>query len=95
MPWPDFTELTFGFAFLCELEQKYTPGGRFPNAPEFISQRAEATRGYDVEVTLDGTTPTFFSDKALLRSRPEIRARNTAGAVHGPENLPDVSPQER
>ena len=77
MPWPDFTELTFGFAFLCELEQKYTPGGRFPNAPEFISQRAEATRGYDVEVTLDGTTPTFFQIKRsyvlVRRSAREIQ----------------------
>ena len=76
MPSPDFTELTFGFAFLRELEQKYTPGGRFPNAPEFISQRAEATRGYDVEVTLDGTTPTFFQIK-----RSYVLVRRTAREI--------------
>lgn len=56
MPWPDFTELTFGFAFLRELEQNYVHGGRFPKAPDFISQGAEATKGYDVEVAIDGST---------------------------------------
>jgi hypothetical protein len=63
MPWPDFTELTFGFAFLRELEQNYVLGGKFPKAPDFISQGAEATKGYDVEVTLDGSTPVFIQLK--------------------------------
>lgn len=71
MPWPDFTELTFGFAFLRELEQNYVHGGRFPKAPDFISQGAEASKGYDVEITLDGTTPVFLQLKrsyVLVRS---------------------------
>lgn len=71
MPWPDFTELTFGFAFLRELEQNYVHGGRFPKAPDFISQGAEATKGYDVEVTLNGTAPVFLQLKrsyVLVRS---------------------------
>jgi len=63
MPWPDFTELTFGFAFLRELEQNYVLGGKFPKAPDFISQGAEASKGYDVEVTLDGSTPVFIQLK--------------------------------
>ena len=38
-------------------------GGKFPKAPDFISQGAEATKGYDVEVTLDGSTPVFIQLK--------------------------------
>ncbi len=71
MPWPDFTELTFGFAFLRELEQNYVHGGKFPKAPDFISQGAEATKGYDVEVAIDGATPLFLQLKrsyVLVRS---------------------------
>ena len=49
MAWPDFTELSFGYCFLRELESRYTHGGRFPKAPDFISQHEEATEGYDVE----------------------------------------------
>lgn len=63
MAWPDFTELTFGYAYLRELERLYTPGGSFPLAPDFISQNVEADKGYDVEVALDGTTPLFIQFK--------------------------------
>ncbi len=63
MPWPDFTELTFGFAFLREFEQNYVHGGRFPKAPDFISQGAEATKGYDVEIALEDATPVFLQLK--------------------------------
>lgn len=76
MPWPDFTELTFGFAFLRELEQNYVLGGKFPKAPDFISQGAEATRGYDVEVTLDGSTPVFIQLK-----RSYVLVRNSAREI--------------
>lgn len=62
MPWPDFSELSFGYGFLREFERRYTPGGRFPVAPDFITQSAEATAGYDAEV-LSGTTPVFFQFK--------------------------------
>lgn len=72
MPWPDFTELSFGYCFLRELETKYTPGGRFPKAPDFISQHAEKTKGYDVEVDLamNGSAPVFIQ---LKRSMVMIR----------------------
>lgn len=63
MAWPDFTELTFGYAYLRELERLYAPGGSFPLAPDFISQNDEADRGYDVEVLLDGATPLFIQFK--------------------------------
>ncbi|TKZ15750.1 hypothetical protein FAP39_16960 [Shimia litoralis] len=76
MPWPDFTELTFGFAFLRELEQNYVLGGKFPKAPDFISQGAEATKGYDVEVTLDGSTPLFIQLK-----RSYVLVRNSAREI--------------
>ena len=63
MPWPDFTELTFGYAYLRELERKYAPGSAFPLAPDFISQNVEAEKGYDVEVTLAGASPLFIQFK--------------------------------
>ncbi len=63
MPWPDFTELTFGYAYLRELERRNTSGGSFPLAPDFISQNDEAEKGYDVKVTLDGATPLFIQFK--------------------------------
>lgn len=62
MPLPDFSELTFGYAFLREFERLYTHGGIFPAAPDFITQAAEATLGYDVSV-LNGGTPVFFQFK--------------------------------
>jgi hypothetical protein len=63
MPWPDFTELTFGYAFLREFEQRYVHGGHFPMAPSFISQYDEATEGYDVEIALADCTPVFIQFK--------------------------------
>ncbi|MGJ8530788.1 MAG: hypothetical protein ACSHYC_01305 [Alphaproteobacteria bacterium] len=76
MPWPDFTELTFGFAFLREFEQNYVHGGRFPKAPDFISQGAEATKGYDVEIALDAATPVFLQLK-----RSYVLVRNSAKEI--------------
>ena len=63
MPWPDFSELSFGFSFLREFEKQYAPMGRFPTAPDFITQNDEATKGYDVEATLEGSAPVFFQFK--------------------------------
>jgi hypothetical protein len=63
VPWPDHSELTFGFSFLREFERQYTPCGAFPKAPDFISQYNEATKGYDVEAALDDSTPIFFQFK--------------------------------
>lgn len=62
MPLPDFSELTFGFAFLREFERRYTRGGSFPAAPDFITQAEEANKGYDVGV-LNGATPVYFQFK--------------------------------
>lgn len=76
MPWPDFTELTFGYAYLRELERKHMPGGTFPMAPDFISQSDEATKGYDVKVMLTGTTPFFIQFK-----RSFVLTRRTAREV--------------
>ncbi|WP_339825508.1 hypothetical protein [uncultured Parasphingorhabdus sp.] len=73
MAWPDFTELSFGYCFLRELESRYTHGGRFPKAPDFISQHEEATEGYDVEVAMDGAVPLFIQLK-----RSEIMTGDTA-----------------
>lgn len=65
MPWPNFTELTFGMAFLREFEREYVIGGKFPKAPDFISQAQEGTTdgGYDVEAAIDGATPMFLQFK--------------------------------
>ena len=62
MPWPDFSELSFGVAFLREYEAKHCMGSVFPTAPEFISQNEEAQKGYDVEVT-NGSIPVFLQFK--------------------------------
>ena len=62
VPWPDFSELSFGFAFLREFERRHAPGGTFPSAPDFISQNDEAKKGYDVSV-LHESTPVFFQFK--------------------------------
>jgi hypothetical protein len=61
VPWPDFSELSFGFAFLREFE-KSGSAGSFPLAPDFISQNEEAKKGYDVAV-LNGSTPVFLQFK--------------------------------
>lgn len=63
MPWPDFTELTFGYAYLREFEQQYVHGGQFPKAPDFISQYDEATEGHDVEIAMSDSTPVFIQFK--------------------------------
>lgn len=63
MPWPDFSELSFGFSFLREFERQCAPNGLFPSAPDFISQNKEAALGYDVEVALAGSAPIFFQFK--------------------------------
>ena len=76
MPQPDFTELTFGYAYLRELERHYAPGNSFPLAPDFISQNAEAEKGYDVEVTLDGAAPLFLQLKRSL-----VLTRSTAREI--------------
>lgn len=66
MPMPDFTELSFGYCFLRELEKKYVHGGQFPKAPDFISQGQEAKDGYDVEVAMDNATPLFIQLKRSM-----------------------------
>jgi hypothetical protein len=63
MPWPNFSELSFGFSFLREFERQHAPNGNFPAAPDFISQNTEAELGYDVEVALDRSAPVFFQFK--------------------------------
>jgi hypothetical protein len=63
VPWPDFSELSFGFSFLREYERLHAPGGEFPSAPDFISQADEASLGYDVEAALADSTPVFFQFK--------------------------------
>lgn len=73
MAYPDFSELSFGYCFLRELETLYTSGGRFPKAPDFITQHDEATEGYDVEVALDGAVPLFIQLK-----RSEVMVGDTA-----------------
>ena len=76
MPQPDFTELTFGYAYLRELERNYAPGTSFPLAPDFISQNEEAKQGYDVKVTLDGAAPLFIQLKRSL-----VLTRSTAREI--------------
>jgi len=77
MPWPDFSELSFGYSFLREFERSYAPGGAFPAAPDFISQADEASLGYDVEAALDGAAPVFFQFKRsfvlTIKSAKEIK----------------------
>ncbi len=62
MPWPYFSELSFGFGFLREFERRHCPGGQFSAAPDFITPHAESKKGYDAEV-LVGSTPVFFQFK--------------------------------
>lgn len=62
MPWPDFSELSFGYSFLREFERLHASGGIFPAAPDFISQAVEATKGYDVKI-LSNSIPVFFQFK--------------------------------
>ncbi len=66
MPYPDFTELSFGYCFLRELEKQYVHGGQFPKAPDFISQKQEAKDGYDVKVAMNNATPLFIQLKRSM-----------------------------
>ena len=84
MPWPDLSELTFGFSFLREFEQSFAPGGAFPKAPDFISQYDEASLGYDVNVWLDNSTPVFFQFKRSFVVRSSLAKEVTAGHFAGP-----------
>ena len=79
MAYPDFSELSFGYCFLRELETRHTHGGRFPKAPDFISQYDEGTKGYDVEVAMDGAIPLFIQLK-----RSEVMTRSHAGEFGTP-----------
>jgi hypothetical protein len=85
VPLPDFSELTFGYAFLREFERLYTRGATFPAAPDFISQAAEATLGYDVAV-LNGGTPVFFQFKRsfVVRSFRATEFNNPSPFVSPP-----------
>lgn len=88
MAYPDFSELSFGYCFLRELETRYTQDGRFPKAPDFITQQDEAIKGYDVKLAMDGAVPLFIQLKrsevmvgddarefksGLFKSRPAFR----------------------
>jgi hypothetical protein len=85
VPWPDFTELTFGYAYLRELERRHATGGAFPLAPDFISQNDEAELGYDVAVTLDGATPLFIQFKrSFVLTRSNAR-EVLDGTYSGPQ----------
>lgn len=79
MAYPDFSELSFGYCFLRELETRHTHGGQFPKAPDFISQFDEGTKGYDVEVAMDGAVPLFIQLK-----RSEVMTRSNAGEFGSP-----------
>jgi hypothetical protein len=82
MPWPDFSELSFGYSFLREFERSYSPGGAFPAAPDFITQADEASLGYDVEAALEGAAPVFFQFKRsfvlTIKSAKEIKCGDYA-----------------
>lgn len=85
MPWPDFTELTFGYAYLRELERRHASTGGFPLAPDFISQNEEAKKGYDVKVTLEGATPLFVQFKrSFVLTRKSAREVQD-GTYPGPQ----------
>ncbi len=84
MPWPDHSELTFGFSFLREFEKQYTPAGRFPKAPDFISQYDEAMKGYDVEAALDKSTPVFFQFKRSFVIKSPLASEIQCGDFSGP-----------
>lgn len=86
MPWPDFTELSFGFCFLREFERHYVAGGSFPRAPDFISQYREATEGHDVEIALQDSTPVFLQFKRSM----VLTRRNAIEIIDGHHADPDV-----
>lgn len=72
MAMPNFSELTFAFAYLRELEAR---SGPFAVLPDFISQHSEATKGYDLEVAYAGTVA-FLQFK-----RSEVMTRSTAREI--------------
>lgn len=72
MAWPDFSELTFAFAFLREFEEHFGP---YAVPPDFISQAEEYTKGYDAEVNLGGAL-VFIQFK-----RSEVMSRSSAKEV--------------
>ena len=60
MPWPDFSELSFGFSFLRELDFSLGPT---PFPVNFISQQLEADLGFDVAVFDVPTSPMLIQLK--------------------------------
>ncbi len=58
MAWPDYSETTFAFLLLRELETKHGGG---PLLPNFLTQHQEAHEGagYDASVDLNGTVHFF------------------------------------
>jgi hypothetical protein len=84
VPWPDHSELTFGFSFLREFERQYTAGGAFPKAPDFISQYDEAMKGYDVEAALDSSTPIFFQFKRSFVIKSPLASEIQCGDFKSP-----------
>ncbi|MDK2831660.1 MAG: hypothetical protein PWQ51_1406 [Methanolobus sp.] len=74
----EFTELSFAFAFMRECEEKYG----IKTAPNFISQNAEAKKGYDVEANFG--FPIFFQFKV-----PEyLTSKNAAEYIHHSVPIP-------
>jgi len=69
MAWPDFSELTFAFAYLRELEALK---GTYDDLPDFISQAVEADAGYDAAIAQGGII-TFIQFK-----RSEVMTRSSA-----------------
>jgi hypothetical protein len=86
MPWPDFSELSFGFSFLREFERLHAPNGKFPTAPDFITQNDEATKGYDVKAALEGSAPVFFQFKRSF----VLTTHNAKEIRDGDFNSPDL-----
>ena len=84
MPWPDHSELTFGFSFLREFERQYTPHGIFPKAPEFITEYDEAMKGYDVKAALDNSTAVYFQFKRSFVIKSSLASEIQCGDFTGP-----------
>jgi len=95
MPWPNHSELTFGFSFLREFERQYTPGGQFPKAPEFNSQYDEAMKGYDVEGALDNSTPIFFQFKRSFVIKSPLANEIQCGDFKKTGAISHVSPAKK
>jgi hypothetical protein len=78
MPWPSFSELSFGYAFLREFEHAHCAGKSFPKAPDFITQSDEASKGYDVEVLTD-SGPVFIQFKRSFVVRSTLAQEIASG----------------